>query len=95
MVVFSFDIGKGRKDDNGTLEASGLRVWSYNIRTLKVKLTELVKILTNRNIIMSIQQTKWVGKVTQDVNSVRLWYSVMTYESPPQNKVLIQHQVCV
>ncbi|XP_059313693.1 uncharacterized protein LOC132064646 [Lycium ferocissimum] len=53
-----------------------LRVGSWNIGTLTGNSIELVKILKKRKInIACIQETKWLGTNTKDVDGLKLWFS--------------------
>ena len=53
-----------------------IRFSTWNVRTLKGKAWEVIGVMRDRKInILCLQEIKWVGEKTKDIDGYKLWYT--------------------
>ncbi|XP_071708790.1 uncharacterized protein [Rutidosis leptorrhynchoides] len=70
------DRTRGVRGGNRVATPGGIRVGSWNIRTLTGKRIELVDTFLKSNVdIGCVQETRWKGEGAVDIKDYKLWYS--------------------
>ena len=53
-----------------------MRFSTWNIGTLRGKAWEVIGVMRDRKInILCLQETKWVGEKSKDIDGYKLWYT--------------------
>ena len=66
----------GRRETKKLVRESKIRFSTWNIGSLTDKSWEVVGVMRDRKInILCLQETKWVGAKTKDIDEYKLWYT--------------------
>ena len=74
--MLSPDILQEKGYINKQVNESKIRFTTWNIGTLRDKTWEVIGVMRDRKInILCVQESKWVGEKTKDINGYKLWYT--------------------